>query len=343
MTTNPPLSFSQIALFKRCAHRYWWDYEQRVRRRAASPRLVLGDYLHRLFAAHARREDWRALSAELVERTLADTIFEEEATSIREIGRQADRIMDRFVRHVWEPTFSKWEIVSIEQEFTARLGWGIEVRFVPDLLMSDTEGRLWLIDYKTMKDFPEDLETRLIYDDQINLYLWGLDALGLAPAGALHICVRTRLPRAPEVTQKGRLSRVNIVTDEETVREAVAEYRARGIALDDADVNDYISNMTPHRFFDVVATDRSPAVLQRMAREYAFAYRQIEMSRSADLWPRTFTRGCVECPVRELCIAGLAGDPSVIEDLLSTTFARDGEPRVSRALPAEFIEEEGGE
>lgn len=331
-----PLSFSQISLFKRCAHRYYWEKERGVRRRTTRARRVLGDYIHKLIAEHARGYSWTNELARLRVEDLTNTLFEEEETTVASLADQAGRIMERYVRHVWEPVFGKWSVIAVEHEFGATLPDGSPVVFKPDLIIRDTDDRLWIVDHKTMKDFPENLQTRLVYDDQINLYLWGLTSTGHHPFGAIHDCIRTREPRVPEITKSGRLSRQQCVTDEETIRRGFGVARPASFF---ADMEDYIATMKMHKFFDQVPTDRSESVLGRLAHEYTWAAGEIRRDRASDFWPRTFERSCTDCPVRELCMADLNGGD--VESLLATTFTQRGE-REEPSLPADLFEEGGG-
>jgi hypothetical protein len=190
----------------------------------------------------------------------------------------------------------------------------------PDLLVRDRAGDLWLVDHKTLRDFPSSPTTDLTYDDQIALYLWALRQEGVPVVGAIHNYLRTRLPKRPAITKNGRLSRQAVLTDEHTVREMVAE----GL-VSAADAEAYLAEMPMATFFFRAATDHPAPVSETLVRGYVHTVRLLEASRAAGEWPRTFSRLCPGCPVRELCQAALYGIPEVVDDLRRTLFVEKAE------------------
>jgi len=322
-----PLSFSQMRVYKRCPWRYNQEYNNGIRRRSTRLTMATGDFIHRLlhqmYAKDGWREEWGRIKSEYQDAQL----FDEGVEEIAGLSERVYSVLDRYEQQVYLPHDADLTILHLEEELTASYR-GIVFVVKPDLVVRDKQGLVWLLDHKTTMDFKEDTETELRYDDQMSLYLWALRERGLDVMGAAHNLIRTRLPRKPEVTKKGLLSRSAIVTDEITVRAAVEEYRAVGQLLTDAEVEGWLEDMSPlSEFFKRVTTFRSDDILDRLVEEYFGTYLDIAHARENERWTRTFIpRDCPRCPLRELCLADLQGADT--ESLMQTTYrVRGEEPR----------------
>lgn len=339
--SDRPLSFSQIKTFKRCPWLYNQTYNEGIRRATKGLKIAEGDFIHRLLAEMARRNDWRTVWAAIKHEYADAQLFEEEAEEVEGLADRVLQIVERYERLVWEPVFSKWDALHIEEELAlpeSALGFPVIIK--PDFVARSPEGQVWLIDRKTTRDFEADLEDNLRYDDQVSLYLLGLRLRGLNPVGAMHDMIRTRLPRFPGYTKQGKLNRQACVTDEETIRAGVAaavvEHPQPGLMQ--ADMEDYLQNMKPHEFFKQVPTFRSDYMLDRLAEEYRLTKWMIDAHAQIKAWPRTFIpRDCPRCPVRELCMADLQGGDT--EALMQTAFRRRDEEARPLEVPAELYEE----
>lgn len=93
----------------------------------------------------------------------------------------------------------RWEIVatefSAEVELPGPPGFDTPFRFRLkiriDLIVREA-GRVWIIDFKSCKNLPNNLD--LQFDDQFGLYHWGMGALGYNVFGTVHAAARkTRL------------------------------------------------------------------------------------------------------------------------------------------------------
>ncbi|MGH7774581.1 MAG: PD-(D/E)XK nuclease family protein [Candidatus Binatia bacterium] len=337
--SDHPLSFSQIKTFKRCPWLYNQTYNEGIRRATKGLKLAEGDFIHRLLAGMARGNDWWVTWASIKAEYEDAQLFEEEAEEVSGLADRVRQVVQRYEQMVWKPIFSKWTIIHIEEELgviNTVLGFPVVIK--PDLVARSPEGQVWLIDHKTTRDFEDQLEENLQYDDQINLYLWGLRELGLNVVGAIHDMIRTRLPRFPGLTKKGLIDRRPCVTDEETIRAGVEEARASGAIVFDSDVADYLQNIKHHEFFKLVTTFRSDLMLDKLAEEYRLTKWMIDAHAQIKAWPRTFIpRDCPRCPVRELCMADLHGADT--DALMETTYRRRGEEARAPEIPTDLTEE----
>ena len=332
-----PLSFSQIKEFKRCAYRYNARYNRGIERISTRLAIAEGDFIHRLLRVLYAKENWRDVWASIKDEYMDAALFEEQAEEITGLAERVFGIMERYEAQVYLPHDADLEILHLEEELPVSYR-GVEFVIKPDLVIRDRQGNVWLRDHKTTRDFEDDIASRLRYDDQINLYLWGLRERGLNVLGADHNLIRTRLPRKPDVTKKGLLSRQRITTDEQTVRAAVVEYRAQGIEISDEEVADYLATMKMSEFFKRVSTFRADEMLDRMIEEYFDTYLDIRHATERDRWTRTFiSRDCPHCPMRDLCLAELQG--ADIESLMQTTYKLRGQDAPPRLMPEELTDE----
>jgi len=334
MTQAVPLSFSQLKVFKRCPYRFNLEYNQGIQRNTKGLRLAEGDFIHRLLAHLHTPYDgppWRSVWESIKDEYADAAFFEEDAEEVVGLSDRVLNIVGRYEQQV-APIFA--EVVAFEHEFQVDL-YGVLVVIKPDLLVR-INGQLWLVDHKTVRDFPEAIEEELRYDDQISLYLWGLRSLGFDVIGAYHNCIRTRLPRFPGFTQKGLLSRAACVTDKETVIEG---FRA-STSENALDLENYLATMKMSEFFKQVPTFRSDRVLDQLALDYRRTYGMMEEASRKGPWARFMQRDCTRCPVRELCLGDLHGADT--EAIMHTTFTTREGRRQAREIPAELMEEVGG-
>lgn len=338
-STEPhPLSFSQMKVFKRCAWRFNQEYNVGVRRASTGLRLAEGDFIHRLlsvFYAGQRELDvpeWRTTWLNIKDQYTSTQLFEEDA---EEVSLLADRVYKIMERYEACAPFAGAEVLHVEEELritSAATGFPVVIK--PDLVIRNSTG-VWLVDHKTTRDFEDDLENNLRYDDQINLYLWGLRELGYEVVGAVHDMIRTRLPRYPDITKKGLLSRQACITDEATVREGAAT--AHAFEIPQADIENYLATMKMSEFFKQVYTFRSDDVLDKMAEEYRLTKWMMDAQAKIGAYPRTFIpRDCTMCPLRELCMADLMGGD--VETLMQTTYRLRGEVPRERPLLDPMVE-----
>lgn len=325
-----PLSFTQIKTFKRCGYKYDVMYNRGIERATTGLKLAEGDFIHRLLAAmynalrDPTQDDWKDVWEDIKSEYANAQLFEEDAEEVEGLAERVFNIVARYEREVFLKHDSELEVLHLEEELPV-MYQGITFVIKPDLVVRDKQGNVWLIDHKTKRDFEEDAEERLRYDDQVSLYLWGLRELGYNVVGAYHNFIRTRLPRRPPLTQKGLLSRQLITTDEQTVRDTVAAYRAEGKVVTDADLEGFLLTMKMSRFLWRVPTFRADDVLDKLASEYVIARETMDWHAGRGEWPRTFNETCARCPVRELCLAELMGGD--VDALMQTTFKKRGEHR----------------
>lgn len=337
--SDHPLSFSQIKTFKRCPWLYNQSYNEGIRRATTGLKLATGDFIHRLLADMTRSNDWRVTWATIKHEYEDAQLFEEEAEAVAGIADRVFKIIERYERLVWEPIFSKWTVLHVEEELSVPFEFPIVIK--PDLVAADPQGSVWVIDRKSLLDFEADLEENLRYDDQVSLYMLGLIRRGLNVVGAMHDMIRTRLPRFPGITKKGLIDRRACVTDEETIRAGITEAINAGHPTPAALLSDaaaYLQDMKPHEFFKQVPTFRSDLMLEKLAEEYRLTKWMIDAHTQIKAWPRTFIpRDCPRCPLRELCMADLQGGD--VDALMQTTYRRRGEDARPHEVPAEMIEE----
>jgi|SRR6185436_8242078 len=159
-----------------------------------------------------------------------------------EYYQQGLKDMEKYLEAIDELCGSSGE--SAEQEFQKQ--WkGLPVTFGGrlDILFEDSEGNLWIGDWKTATRLSgtETSDEYLWNDDQITGYVWALRLIGLPVVGFIYAEIKKAVPEEPEplkVTRLGRRFSVskNIETNwelyERTVRENDPEAYERGLYTD---------------------------------------------------------------------------------------------------------------
>jgi len=220
-------------------------------------------------------------------------------------------------------------ILHVEEFFEVPLPGGGRLKIKPDLLV-EGNGGIWLHDHKTVQDFDRDMELRADFDPQLSFYVWGLRQIGIPVTGAVHNFIRMRLPAIPKINKDGSMSRAFVITDEQTVREFVAQ---SGAKIEPAALEAYIARLPQQAFFRQIVTVRSDAELEAISQEIVEKVRK----RDALVTPtRTLIRECVRCPFFRPCIAGLKGGD---EEALLAEGYRSRASEEEDDLPVDYIEE----
>lgn len=192
--------------FHVCKRLYYYRHVERLRPRNPSEKLVLGSGVHKALDAYYRGLD---------PRTVYDAWADEELRRIRDLGASVTS-MDKIEEEValgaklvtayveWAKRNDMFEIVHHpEQEFRVpiyitgkgryqrqtkgRNAWHVG-RY--DMLVREPDGRLWVMDHKTARDWPD--EETLVLHEQLGYYVLAAHYLfpGERIAGAIYNCIR---------------------------------------------------------------------------------------------------------------------------------------------------------
>jgi hypothetical protein len=328
MTAQRDLSFSQIASFLTCRHRWAIEYGLRIRPRGITfEALALGDAVHNGIAAALRGED----SFEALDR------WQKKALAASPLDDPAMAIVAQDIRNLAEPIVVRlyadlikrgYFIVNdengpiVEREFRIPVEpshiWSGFKLFLDCLLAERTETgdvRLWICDFKVRGTFAN--EANVDYDLQMIAYQHVLNELGIETAGTITYQIANKPPALPKENKPAKdgtrsFSRARIATDWNTYRSTLV---AAGV-----DPQEYEAEMIPkldYEFVRPLKAFRSKEqvarvwreVVEPLAKDIADTHRSMDVSDQFDIRnsvPRNLSSfTCGNCKVKSLCLAGL--------------------------------------
>lgn len=299
------VSNSKIKTYRRCPNKYRYKYPMKLRPKAKALPLELGSWCHELLQTYYDGEDWRETQKGLVRKFNA--LWDEERESLGDLPTTARRLMRAYLRRYAREDTARYRVVDSEMDEIITLPNGLRLQIIVDLIVEDLlEGGLWIWDHKFRKSLADPQDQ--IMDPQLTYYFWGVEHMGYTPLrGAMYNEVRTAVPKIPQLTQSGFLSkRKDIDTDSFTYMKAIRDNDLD--PRDYADILAHIATREEGRFFQRTYLPKDPPVVKTMMRELVQTAQEMQESERRDRYPRTFDSSCKwGCEYKDLCIAELHG------------------------------------
>jgi len=335
MSNSNHISYSELSTLNRCKRLWAYGYEWGWKPKREGAALSRGRWMHELLAAFYRGDDWIAKHEELIDQADLANLFEEEIELFHANSDLFKQVMTRYALQGRAlVTYFDEKGAFVERELDIPLPSGGVLRVKIDLVATDGD-TLWVVDHKSTEDFDKNMESMTDIDPQLSFYVWGLRALGLPVAGAIHNYIRMRLPAVPDINKDGSMSKRFIITDEPTVREFVAR---SGAKISPEDLETYIAKLPQDAFFRQFTTVRSDEELTATVSEIEAKVQERELVREKGLITRTLIKDCQRCPFYKPCIAALKGGDE--ELILMEGFTRKEEREEHEAMPVDYEREE---
>lgn len=177
---------------------------------------------------------------------------------------------------MWAP--GRWEILEVERPFRVNIPMPKTGNHSRGVLKGTMDAivryrdDIWVLEVKTAGSSSKGRAKELELDLQMSAYLWASRKLGYDTKGVLRLTAFKILPKKPEMTQKGALSKRKITTTYEMYMEAIVE--------NDLDVNDYTEKLDElasqeNPCFALRPFEKAPAELRVIERRLYNTYRQM--------------------------------------------------------------------
>jgi len=296
----PPMvaTYSEIMSRRRCPMQHYYAYKLKLEKKVPGLPLTLGVLGHRLMEAKYRDGNWEAE----LERYVAEEwnkMFEEQQAEYGDLPGEARRLM-RGYTYFWEN--NRWNTLDTEVSFLIRLTEKIGIAGVIDLVIEDTNGKIWVVDHKFVKTIPDD--DYLMMELQTTLYYFVVaQAYGKNNvAGVLLNYIKTKAPTVPKINKDGTLSKAKIDTDAPTLMQVIKENN-----LNPNDYKELIerAEVTSRQFYVRKRLDRPVSLLKVALKEAAATVVDCYSKRPLT---RTITKQCSwDCNYLPICFAELQG------------------------------------
>lgn len=298
------VSNSLLKTVSKCERQAYYKVIKKLAPNRTSVPLKRGSWLHELLEAHYSGYGWvkrhKELCAEFARLT------DEEKDYYGNLPEDCYSIMRRYVYH-YRNIDARLTIIAVEKVF--ELPWPHNHVFQGkfDLIVEDEYGR-WLMEHKSHKKIPDD--DYRFKDIQTNRYVWSLNKLGTYGelTGVMWNYLVTSVPKKPQMTKGGRLSRRKIRTDAITFLSAIKEY-----GLDPKDFRDDIMRLKKRSedYFRRVPVPVHMPVVERLVKEGVLAADRLEELERGRTPIRNIGPHCsFACDYEDLCIVDLYGGNS---------------------------------
>jgi hypothetical protein len=209
-----------------------------------------------------------------------------------------------------------------------------------DVLARDANGDLWVVDWKTAANIPDD-HYWLDLDDQVGSYPWALNRLGIPVRGFVYVEIKKAFPEPPKenaLRRKGckfSVSRIQNV-DYETYFAHVMEHDTEAVVAGYyEEFLDWLKN-NPPKYFDRHIIYHSPDKMKAI--EHNIGLEALDMiNPDLRIYPSPGRFACGGCAFRQPCLEKDAGGDH--EYYLTTMY----EERVPYYVREPSTESKGGE
>lgn len=331
----PHVSFSEIALARKCLKAHDYRYHQKLQRRRRSVGLFKGSVLHEMLDAYVNHkinknyqggDPWDIL--EKYEEEFG-SLFREQQEEYGDFIQDCSTIFKNYLLYYRRDKFTYEEVEAfVATDLTS------DIRLIGylDKIAVDDQGRRWIVDHKFVKTIPsaDDLFVEL----QLLTYFWAWERFNPSRKidGIVWDYVRTKPPVVPETLKRGGLSvRKNMDT---TARVYLEEINRQGLdPLDYAEMLEHLQGKE-HSFFNRVQLPRpSHAMVDTIVQDYRTT--AIMIQKLEGVAPRTMnSRNCSGCEFRPLCESEVRGHDS--EFIKKSEY----EPKKNRGGPSDSRGEE---
>lgn len=264
---------SMLKTFKACPQQAYYKYVLRLKPKVLGRPLRFGTWMHALYEAHYKGEDWREKHQQLTNEFAK--LFDEEKEAVGDLPRDCYRTM---LSYLWHYRDDPWTVHEVEFTLEVELPDGAIYRGKIDMLVENQYG-LWIVDHKNHKTLPN-LDYRIL-DAQSALYIWAALKSGIPVQGHIWNYVRSKAPSVPHLLKSGkRLSKSAIDTDFPTYYRAIKEY-----GLDPADYADKLRFLKSQRytpgeiqsssFFRRDILEKNNGMLKRVANEAFMTHKRM--------------------------------------------------------------------
>lgn len=296
------MSNSRARVWGRCHKQYHFKYVLGLKKKARALALERGSWLHRLLEVHYDEGDWRAEHKKLSDEFNA--LFIEEREELGDLPAEVERIFKSYLMN-YKDDRKLYKVIDTELDEIVTLPNGLRFRMIIDKIIEEPDGGLWLVDYKTVKNFlPSDF---LLLDAQLGRYFWGAHKLGYKPLrGIMFDEIRTMPPTLPKITKTGKVEeRKNIRCDVYTYFRFLKDNNIDPKRY--AKFLQYLRTQNDQWFRRTRLAKDQPLIKQQILELYMMA-REIKDAERLNHFPRSVMKECRwDCDFHTPCTIQLQG------------------------------------
>jgi hypothetical protein len=277
----------------------------------------------------AKEETFKEIKEKFTSDLMPDQVAE-----VNQIGNDALAIASKYskilLRKFTSVAYGERSLPMIELPIQVTIQ-GIDFVGTPDWIASDSSGT-WVLDHKFRKTFrppeSEDLNLQMAFYQGLVWHRFGIDTIG-----SRQIQIKPLLPKEPEITKLGKISKKDTMTDWETY--------SKFVISQGEDPNDYLDmkeKLDKHVWIDYESTAayRSNKEVTKLWNDMIIpiAHEILEAKEKNKTQPRCMQWGtCQSCDYKDYCVEDIKGGD--LEFLRNTTYKRKGETSFTQLVIVE--------
>lgn len=207
------LSHSRIQMWKNCHYDHYQKYVNKLVPKGKSNALVRGNMIHDLLETYYNYESWTKKWEELSSQFYESNI-REEIDFYGDIPKMSRDLLESYI-NFWESDDREQETLSNEARFEIHLFDNVYLEGYIDRILFDSQGNIFVKDYKTFSRMP-DLSS-LRYNYQSAIYIYALQQYGYPVDGMVWDIIKAKQPTYPKLTAGGVISKAKIETTPEVM------------------------------------------------------------------------------------------------------------------------------
>lgn len=184
----PYYSNTRVSHFRRCRHRYWYNYMTEGSGYVASA-LRRGAAGHEAIAAYYKG----ATPEEAI--AIGWKTFDPRHSKILQDWLILENVLDRYFQHAQQ--HDRWDVISVEQRIEVELN-GILLLGIFDLLVS-WQGGIWIVDHKLNRRVDN---RHLPFDSQVSFYSLMAQLAGFHIQGVVYNVIKVPAPEKNNIKRQ---------------------------------------------------------------------------------------------------------------------------------------------
>lgn len=330
-----PIHFSEVSSYLRCRYLWRLNYVDEIVPRRTANQIAFGSLGHKalqIFLSGGTFEEARLETFKEIREKFQNDLMPDQVAEVNRIGNEALDIAAKYSKVL----LNRFESVSYDDKPLIEVPIQVTIQGVdfvgtPDWIAYDTHG-MWVLDHKFRKTFrppeSEDLNLQMAFYQGLVWHRFGIDTIG-----SRQIQIKPLVPKEPELTKLGKISRKDTMTDWETY--------SKFVISQGEDPNDYLDmkeKLDKHVWIDYESTAayRSNKEVTKLWNDMIIpiAHEILETREKNKPTPRCMQWGtCQNCDMKEYCVEDIKGGD--LEFLRNTTYKRKGETSFTQLVIVE--------
>lgn len=290
------VSNSKMKTWQRCKYSYHLKYNEKLVRKVKPGPLQRGSIIHECLEAYHNGKSWKKPLKEFTAEFNKST-FAEERVELGDIPGMVNELLENYFYYYEDEEF---EHLQNEMEFEWPLTKDIIITGFIDAIVKDSDGRVWVKEYKTFARSPD--REFLMFNNQASIYSWVAAKFGYKVDGMIWDIIKAKTPSKPKMTEKTqKLSVAKLDSTPYTVIKGIKE-----LGLDPAEYEEFIAKHSFEDYFLRHKVRLNNNVVEQIMEDTKVIAKDI-LQNGTTRKEKNLGKDCSWCSYKSICQAELLG------------------------------------